>query len=164
MNEVFIDDTSSPPADPKDQINVLLDEATAHLERFRELVGLPTEPNGHDRKLLAQLIEDGIDAYEYVEENIAVRDRWGHISIDEEALLEYNLAQTALIKAMRISRTSESTNEEMERILRMAASFALIAKEILELDGNGDLLMHPSDRIEVITHLGSINGAGEKNN
>lgn len=131
----------------------LIATATECLSAFRRVVNLPPESLEDDTRLLTSIVTNGgLGVVDMVEEKAAIADRGYKIVMTPDALRFYVMAQRLLLHAkMLFLGTTDS--QILKDIETFGAEFALIAREVIEMQGMGEVLVHVRTGIDVTLGL-----------
>lgn len=132
----------------------LITIAAECLADFRRIVDIPKEPLENDRRLLAQIVRNGgLGVAGLVSEREAVADRGYKIDMTQEALNLYLRAQRLLLHAKMLLMGTADSQKVLERMESFGADFSLVAKEVVELHGLGEVLIHVRKGVDVVLGL-----------
>lgn len=135
-------------------VRELIATAAECLGNFRRVVNLPPESLEDDTRLLTSIVTNGgLGVADMVEEKAAIADRGHEIVMTQEALQFYVRAQRLLLYAKMLFLGTTDSQRILKDIEIFGEEFALIAREVIEMHGMGEVLVHVRTGVDVILGL-----------
>lgn len=122
-------------------VRELIAAAAECLANFRQIEKLPPEPLENDVILLTKLVTNGLGITDLVTEKEALKDLGYTPTMSPEALSFYVRAQILLLRA-KMLLMGITDDSQLQNVETFATEFSLEAKEVVELNRTGQLVIH----------------------